>query len=129
MLKHYRVRWTIEVFFKEEKGLLNLGGCQSSDFDAQIADTTISMIACILLSFRFRFEHYESKGELFRTINDECLTLTLDIRLWKLFVQVIQVIAQIMNLDADDLLKRAMTIPEVEHLLNLYIDDRLKKAG
>jgi hypothetical protein len=30
------------------------GGCQSSNFDAQIADTTVSMIAYILLSFRYR---------------------------------------------------------------------------
>jgi len=38
LVEHYQVRWTIEVFIKEAKGLLNLGGCQSSNFDAQIAD-------------------------------------------------------------------------------------------
>ena len=31
----YQIRWSIEVFFKESKQLLNLGGCQSSKFDAQ----------------------------------------------------------------------------------------------
>jgi hypothetical protein len=45
LIEIYRIRWSIEVFFKEAKQLLNLGGCQSNDFDAQIADTTISMIA------------------------------------------------------------------------------------
>lgn len=32
----YSVRWSIEVFFAETKKYLNLGGCQSQDFDAQI---------------------------------------------------------------------------------------------
>jgi hypothetical protein len=82
LVEHYQVRWTIEVFFKEEKGLLNLGGCQSSDFDAHIADATVSMITYILLSFRYRFEHYESKGELFRAMNADCLRMTLDKRIW-----------------------------------------------
>lgn len=76
--KALKLRWSIEVFFKEAKQLLNLGGCQSNDFDAHIANTTISMIAYILLSFRYRYEHYESMGELFRVMNAECLHQTLD---------------------------------------------------
>jgi len=56
------------VINKEEEGLFILGGCQSSNFDAQIADTTISMISCLLRSFRFRYEHSESKGDLYRTM-------------------------------------------------------------
>ena len=61
----YQIRWSIEVFFKESKQLLNLGGCQSSNFDAQIADTTITMITYILLTFRLRYENYISMGALF----------------------------------------------------------------
>jgi hypothetical protein len=64
------------VFFKEAKQLLNLGGCQSSNFDAQIADTTITMIAYILLAFRFRYDNYESMDALFRAINAETLRKT-----------------------------------------------------
>ncbi|MCF8380864.1 MAG: transposase [Bacteroidales bacterium] len=44
MIEIYQIRWTVEVFFKEAKQLLGLGRCQSTDFDAQIADTTITMI-------------------------------------------------------------------------------------
>jgi len=46
----YNIRWSIEVFFKESKQYLNLGKCQSNDFDAQIADTTISLTQYIILS-------------------------------------------------------------------------------
>jgi len=129
LIEIYQIRWTIEVFNKEAKGLLNLGGCQSSNFDAQIADTTISMIAYILLSFRYRYEHYESKGALYRTMNAECLQMTLDRRLWGLFVETIQVIAEILDIDADDLLKKVLTLPEAEQLLERFSDDRLKETG
>jgi hypothetical protein len=129
LVELYQIRWTIEVFNKEAKGLLNLGGCQSSNFDAQIADTTISMIAYILLSFRFRYEHYESKGALYRSMNAECLQMTLERRLWELFLETILVIAELLNVDADDLLKRVLTNPVVEQLLNSVLYDGLKETG
>jgi hypothetical protein len=128
LIEHYQVRWTIEVFNKEAKGLLNLGGCQSSNFDAQIADATISMIAYILLSFRFRYEHYESKGALYRSMNNECLRMTLDKRLWELFLETIRVIAEVFDIDADDLLQRVLINSEAEQLLNLFFEERLKTA-
>ena len=129
LIEHYQVRWTIEVFNKEAKGLLNLGGCQSSDFDAQIADTTLSMIAYILLSFRFRYEHYESKGALFRAMNAERLQMTLDRRLWELFLETVRIIAELLEIDSEDLLGKLLTNPEVELLLNPIIESRLKEAG
>jgi len=129
LVELYQIRWTIEVFNKEAKGLLNLGGCQSSNFDAQIADTTISMIAYILLSFRFRYEHYESKGALFRQMNAESLRMTLDRRLWVLFLETIQVIARIWDLDADDLLEKILTNHDAEQLLRQFFDNDLKETG
>jgi len=87
LIEIYLIRWSIEVFFKEAKQLLNLGGCQSSTFDAQIADTTITMIAYILLTLRFRYDNYESMGALFRGMNAEILQKTIDVRLWELFVE------------------------------------------
>ena len=129
LIEHYQVRWTIEVFNKEAKGLFNLGGCQSSNFDAQIADTTISMIAYILISFRFRYEHYESKGALYRSMNAECLDITLDKRLWELFLETIRVIAEVFDMDADNLLEKILTNPQAEQLFNLFFENKLKEAG
>ncbi|MCF6351253.1 MAG: transposase, partial [Flavobacteriaceae bacterium] len=66
MLKIYAIRWTIEVFFKESKQLFGLGKEQANDFDAQIAAVTLVMMQHILISIRYRFENYESKGEVFK---------------------------------------------------------------
>jgi len=129
LIEHYQVRWTIEVFNKEAKGLLNLGGCQSSNFDAQIADTTLSMIAYILLSFRFRYEHYESKGALYRSMNAERLSMTLDRRLWELFIETIRIITDIFDMDAYDLLQRILKNPEAEELLNRFMENGLKNVS
>jgi hypothetical protein len=66
-------KWTIEVFFKESKQLLGLGRCQSNDFDAQIADATITMIQHILLTMQYRIENYESMQGLFSEIAESAI--------------------------------------------------------
>jgi len=92
MIEIYQIRWTVEVFFKEAKQLLGLGRCQSNDFDAQIADTTITMIQHILLTLKFRFEHYETKGALFNHVREGIIQSRLDERLWGLFIELIRLI-------------------------------------
>ena len=92
MIEIYQIRWTVEVFFKEGKQLLGLGKCQSLDFDAQIADTTITMIQHILLTLKYRFEHYETKGALFRHVREGIIQSRLDERLWGLFIELMRLI-------------------------------------
>ncbi len=61
MIDIYQTRWTIEVF-KEAKQLLGLGRCQSNDFDANMVNTSLTLIQYMLLSLRFRYDKYESRG-------------------------------------------------------------------
>jgi Transposase DDE domain. len=123
-IEHYQVRWTIEVFNKEAKSLLNLGGCQSSDFDAQIADTTVSMIAYILLSFRYRYDRYESMGALYRSMNAEWLRMTLDKRLWELFLEIVSIVAAVFDIDSDDLLEKILTNHDAENLMAVFLENK-----
>ena len=89
MVEIYQIRWTIEVFNKEAKQLLGLGKCQSNDFDAQIADTTITMIQYILLTTRYRIDTYETMNGLFSEIKEATLRQRLNQRLWGLFIEQI----------------------------------------
>jgi hypothetical protein len=66
------------------------GGVSSND--AQIADTTVSMIAYILLSFRYRYDNYESMGALFRSMNADRLRQTLDIRLAYIIIRTVLIL-------------------------------------
>jgi len=92
MIKIYQIRWTIEVFFKESKQLFGLGRCQSNDFDAQIAEITITMVQHIILTLRYRFDKYESKGGLFKGIKGEIIEERLNQRLWGLFIALLKII-------------------------------------
>lgn len=108
MVEIYQIRWTIEVFFKESKQLLGLGKCQSNDFDAQIADTTITLIQHILLTIRHRFDQYESKVGLFKQMQQEIQIARLNERLWGLFIEILNVIEELFDIDAVELIERIM---------------------
>jgi hypothetical protein len=98
-IKIYNIRWSIEVMFKECKQLLNLGKCQSNDFDAQIADATICFIVFIMLSFHKRIHSYTSLGELFAKYRDDFIEATVAEKLWHLFLFVQLTIAEIFEID------------------------------
>ena len=61
-------------------------------------------------------------------MNAEWLHITLDKRLWELFLEIIRMIAEILDLDAEDLLKRILINPEAEQLLSQIIGNGLKAA-
>jgi hypothetical protein len=125
----YQIRWSIEIFFKEAKQLLNLGGCQSSNFDAQIADTTITMITYVLLAFRFRYENYQSMGALFRAMSTETLRKTIDIRLWELFIDLVKTICQLIEKDFDDAMGLILRKPEMAQWVESMIEMQYKQAS
>lgn len=79
----YERRWGIEVIFKECRGYLGLGKCQSRSYNAQIADTTLCFMMYQMLSLAKRFSEYETLGALFRSERDRLQVLTLWSGLWK----------------------------------------------
>jgi hypothetical protein len=87
------------------------------------------MIAYILLSLRYRYDHYESMGALYRAMNADRLRQTLDERLWGLFVEIIQTIVTIPEMDADELLEKIVTNPAVEQLIANMLESQLQEAG
>jgi len=123
MIEIYQIRWSIEVFFKESKQLLGLGRCQANDFDGQIADITITMIQHILLTLRYRFSHYESKGALFKDIEETIQQHRLDERLWALFVELVRIIEVLFDeIDQMDLMVRILNDEKAYNILNRIIE-------
>jgi len=103
MMEIYRIRWSIEVFFHEGKGLLKLGKCQSTSFEAQIADATISMIQYILLTLKKRFEDYETRGQVFREVNEQMQERKLHVRLWELLLVIVKMVIEALDVTIDDI--------------------------
>jgi hypothetical protein len=106
--KTYAIRWSIEVFFKEAKQYFQLAKCQSRDFDAQIADAFICMIQYNIFRLAKRFANYETLGGLFDDTREFVLELTVCKRLWGFYLEFIQLIALIVDVDPDELIERIL---------------------
>lgn len=109
MIEIYQIRWAIEVFFKEAKQLLRLGKCQSKDFDAQIAETTITMVQHLMLTMKYRFDRYESKGALFEQAKEKVVRYRLNERIWGLFMEILRLIEDLFEgIDINDMIKNIL---------------------
>lgn len=109
----YSARWTIEVFFKEAKQLLGLGRCQSTNFDVQVAQTTITMVRYLLISLGHRMEAYQTIGGIFRDIKQDYIEHKLNERLLSAIVDVLEVL---------DLLVEDIDINSIARRLVLHSD-------
>jgi hypothetical protein len=136
-MKIYNIRWTIEVLFKECKQHLNLGKCQSNDFDAQIADTTISLVVYMMLSFHKKIHSYTTLGALFAQYRDEFIEATVAEKLWQLFISLQFTIAEILEIDCTNIMRVIFQSPQVndmfKSLSKLFFEDNcsteFKKAA
>lgn len=120
MMEVYSIRWTVEVMFRELKQHLQLGKCQSRDFDAQIASVTISMILYIFLSYFRRINAYESLGELFELVKDDMCEKNLAQRLWELFDELLQVVIDIISQNGKVDIGSFRNSPEYLYIKDLF---------
>ncbi len=119
IMKVYALRWSIEVFFKEAKTLLRMGKCQSTDFDAQIANVSISLLLYIILAYYRRTMNVETTGTLFETVKKDIYEKTIAENLWQYFVETIEQIIK-------ELYEEGKTI--VKKIQNTNVFKKLKKS-
>ena len=117
----YSLRWGIEVLFKECKQHLNLGKCQSNDFDAQIAETTISFMLYTMLAFYKRVHAYETMGSLFAHLKDQLIEATIAERLWLIFLELQKLMAEIFEIDVIEYFHKLINSEKGEALLRALI--------
>lgn len=128
MIKIYQIRWTIEVFFKEAKQSLGLGKCQSNDFDAQIADTTLTMIQYMILTLRWRFEQYESKGALFDQDRERVAAYKLAERIWGLLLQLAMLIETLFEgVDSEQIIFRMLHDKKAHAMIEKFWKEPLNR--
>lgn len=118
--KIYATRWTIEVYFKESKQYLGMGKCESQDFDAQIAHTTLCMLQYNILATVKRFDKYETLGELFRKAQKESLEITINERIWLIIIEIVRELAIIFESDIEFIMEKLITDnQQIKKYLNL----------
>jgi len=94
----YQNRWSIEISYKELKQHLNYGNCQSTDFDAQISDTTQTLMAYNFLSQTKTINDYQSIGALFEEISTQWISPTVMQRFWQMIFALLEQIAELFDL-------------------------------
>ena len=131
VIEIYQIRWSIEVMFKELKQYFHIEKCQSLDFDAQIADTTIRMIQYLILTFKKRFEDYETLGGVFRHSQEMLQEMVLAERLWLLFLAIVKEVGETLDIDVAELIEKMIWFKKTENLINklLIINDKCNKAA
>jgi IS4 transposase len=118
-MKIYAIRWSIEVFFKEAKQHLGLGKCQSQNFNAQIANTTITCIRFIMLALRKRFSAHETIGGLFKDSQAEMLEMIVADKILKIIIDLLKKISQLQNLTIDKAIELLYQNPQLAKLLEM----------
>lgn len=108
------------MMFRELKQHLQLGKCQSRDFDAQIASVTISMILYIFLTYFRRMNAYESIGGLFELIKDDICEKNLAQRLWELFDELLQVVIDVIAKSGNVDITTFKNSPEYLYIKELF---------
>lgn len=115
----YNTRWTIEVFFKEAKQLLGLGKSQSTNFDVQVAQTTITMIQYLMVSLKYRMEAYETIGGMFREIKQDYIEHKLNERLLSAISEILSVLELITDhIDFNEIIHKLILNSEFLAFLN-----------
>ena len=119
MIGIYNIRWSIEVFFKEAKQLLGLGKSQSTNFDVQIAQTTITMIQYLLISLKYRVEAYETIGGLFKDLKQDYIEHKLNERLIAAILEVLAILDFLIdNIDFESTISKLINYSDKLNFLN-----------
>lgn len=103
--KVYQNRWAIEVAYKEIKQHLGYGQSQSRDFDGQISDAALSLMAYNELSYQKAINDYESIGYLFAEVSQDWLKPNLIERFWSCLYELLIEISEVFNKDVQELIK------------------------
>jgi hypothetical protein len=123
----YAMCWSLEVFFKETKGLLGIGKCQSRNFAAQLAATSITALQYNLISLAIRFTSYETIGGIFWDVQHPGMELSVTERIWGIILEMVKIMTGIFSIEEDEIFDAIINKSDsLAHSINFY---ELKSAS
>jgi hypothetical protein len=90
------------------------------------------MIQHIMLTLKFRFEHYETKGALFNHVKEGIIESRLDERLWGLFIELLRLIEVLFDgIDEMELWEKILNDERAYEMINRLLpnEPEMQKAA
>ena len=122
IMKVYSIRWSIEVFFKEAKTLLKMGKCQSTDFDAQIANISVALLLYTIMAYYRRIMDVDTTGTLFENTKKDIYQKTIAENLWDYFVELFESIIKELHQDGKTMVKKIKNTNVFKKIKKIKID-------
>ena len=107
--EYYQIRWNTEVMYRECKQHLGLGRCLRNDFDALIADTTLTFATYTMLALYKRVNEYETMGALFGSLQEEVFAITLWQRFLPVIEKILRQLCDLLEIDFHETMKTVCT--------------------
>ncbi len=124
----YSRRWAVEVVFKDCKGYLGFGKCQSTNFASQIAAATLCCIQYNILSMAKRFLSYETIGGVFREVSIETIQLSVAQHIWIILQELVDAIADAFGITDEEIYE--VIFDESSGFPHMcYVFDKMKSAS
>ncbi len=90
----YSMRWGIEVFYSDSKKHLNLAGCESTNFNQQLAHVSVVCMQYAIMSFVKRAYDYDTIGGLFRQTYLGVEDIVVADKIWGAILEVVAILAE-----------------------------------
>ena len=92
-----------------------MGKSQSQDFDAQIADISVSIILFNIFSLLKKFNYYQTIGSIFKNIKEKVQELTIWKKIWDLLIDIVKTIAFAISEDFNELIYNILKLNKKEN--------------
>ncbi len=118
----YAMRWGIEVFYSDSKKYLNLNGCESTNFNQQLAHVPVVCMQYAIMSFVRRVCDYETIGGLFRQTYLGVEDIIVADKIWGAILEVVAIIAEEYGISEETMISKSLQTTESYKSLNRWLN-------
>ena len=128
LIETYHIRWSCEVFFKDAKQHLQLGKCQSINFDSQIGAATLSMMQYIMLLLYKQMHYGKSLGSIFDLLSSQAQEENITRYLMEIFWEIVNGIGEILKIDCielfEEIIRDSHRAEEIMKLFSMVLEKK-----
>ena len=99
-----------------------MGKCQSTDFDAQIANISVALLLYTIMAYYRRIMDVDTTGTLFENTKKDIYQKTIAENLWDYFVELFELIIKELHQDGKTMVKKIKNTNVFKKIKKIKID-------